>query len=330
MSFINTFHYNKPIQSFIKKTSTAASQNQAYNPLANVFYAAGGTSGTEPINIFDADSLQLIGTFNANSNRTRGIIYNPVNNRIYVQSNPLPTGITTTYVFDCTSKDLVDTIPSFASNVRYRGLATPDYTYIPFGSTGTGGATTGGFYKIHTTTGVVTKVNHGRGWGQTCAWDSSRNRLWMPIQDNTYNYLMIYDLNTDTVVYTSTSEGRTNPPFYGFTSAVNMYDPINDVVYMTEEYSGTLYKLNAATGARISSASMGSDTEPGYSIAFNNDYSEIYTTCSTKFQVWDAVTMTEKYNVPIGVLGGNASVIKRKDGSLVFINSSGLYEPIIN
>jgi len=329
MSFINTFHYNKQIQSFVKKTSAAASQNQSYNPTANVFYAAGGINGTEPINIFDANSLQLIGTFNANSNRTRGIIYNPADNRIYVQSNPSGGG-GVTLIFDCATKDLVGNIPAETTWVRYRGLATPDYTFIPYGNTGTGGANAYGFYKISTSTGVITKIQHGGGWGQTCAWDSSRNRLWIPIQDASYNYLMIYDLNTNAVVYTSTNEGTTNPPFYGFTSAVNTYDPINDVVYMTEEYSGTLYKLNAATGARISSASMGADTAPGFSIAFNDDRSEIYTTCSTKFQVWDAATMTEKYNVPVGNLGGNASVIKRKDGSLVCINGSGFFEPVIN
>ena len=329
MSFINTFHYNKPIQSFVKKTSASASQNQAYNPTANVFYTAAGTSGADPINIFDADTLQLVGTFNSDSNRTRGILYNPANNRIYVQSTPagLPT---ITYVFDCTTKNLVDTIPSYSLEVRYRGIATPDYTYIPFGSFAPGGATAGGFFKISTTTGVVTKISHGGSWGQTCAWDSSRNRLWLPLQDASNNYLMIYDLNTNTVVYTSANEGTVNPPFYGFTSAVNAYDEINDVVYMSEEYSGTLYKLNATTGVRIASASMGSSTSPGYSIAFNDDKSEIYSTCTTKFQVWDAATMTEKYNVPVGNLGGTASVIKRKDGSLICINGSGFFEPVIN
>jgi hypothetical protein len=99
---------------------------------------------------------------------------------------------------------------------------------------------------------------------------------------------------------------------------------------MTEEYSGTLYKLNAATGARISSASMAADTNPGFSIAFNDDYSEIHTICSTKYQIWNAASMTEKYSVLIGPIGGNASIMKRKDGSFVFINGNGLFEPIVN
>ena len=329
MSFINTFHYNKQIQSFVLKKSINANQNQSYNPTANVFYAAGGTNGSEPINIFDADSLQLIGTFNANSNRTRGIIYNPADNRIYVQSNPSGQG-GVTYIFDCATKDLVGTIPAESTYIRYRGIATPEYTFIPYGNTGTGGANAYGFYKISTSTGVVTKIQHGCGWAASCAWDSKRNRLWMPIQDFTYNYLLIFDLNTNTIAYTSTNEGHGEPPYYAFTAVVNPYDEINDVVYMIEEYSGTLYKLNAATGARISSASMGSSTSPGYSIAFNDDKSEIYSTCTTKFQVWDAATMTEKYNVPVGNLGGTASVIKRKDGSLICINGSGLFEPVIN
>ena len=327
MSFINTFHYNKRIDSFVQRTSAAVGQNQSYNPTANVFYAASGTNGVDPINIFDADTLQLVGTFNSNSNRTRGILYNPADNRIYVQSNPSgQAGIT--YIFDCTTKDLVNTIPSVWPTVRYRGIATPEYTFIPYGQSG--GGSVGGFYKISTSTGVVTNVAHGYGWGQTCAWDSSRNRLWIPLQDTGYNYLMIYDLNTDTVAYTSTDEGATNPPFYGFSAAVNAYDPINDVMYMVEEHSGTLYKLNAATGARIGSVAMASSTSPSYAIAYNDDRSEIYTTCTTKFQVWDAATMTEKYNVPVGNLGGIASVIKRKDGSLVCINGSGLFEPVIN
>lgn len=330
MSFINTFHYNKPVQSFVQKVSVNASQNQAYNPVANVLYTAGGVAGAEPINIYDANSLQNVGTFLTSSDRTRGIIYNPYNNRIYVQSNPLPTGITTTFIYDCSTLQRVGTIPSDGVNARYRGLATPDYTFIPYGTGGNSMRFSGGFYKINNVTGVVDKIGHGGGWGQTCAWDSYRNRLWIPCQSTIYNYLLIYDLNTNTTVFQSTNEGKTNPPFYGFMSTINAYDEINDVVYMSEEYSGTLYKLNAETGARISSASMGADTQPGYSIAFNDDKSEIYSTCSTKFQVWDAATLTEKYSIPIGSLGGNASVIKRKDGSLAFINNNGLFEPIIN
>ena len=330
MSFINTFHYNKPVQSFVKKSSVNAQQNQNYNPTANVFYAAAGTTGVDPINIFDADTLQLVGTFATASERTRGILYNPYNNRIYVQSTPASIGITATYIYDCTTLQRVGSIPATTFNSRYRGLVTPNYTFIPYGTPGTNMRYSAGFYKIDNTTNEVTNVMHGGGWGQTCAWDSKRNRLWIPCQSTAYNYILIYDLNTNTTVFQSADEGRTNPPFYGFPSAVNSYDPINDVVYMTEEYSGTLYKLNAATGARISSASMASDTSPGFSIAFNDDYSEIYTICSTKFQTWDAFTMKEKYNVPIGPIGGNASVIKRKDGSFVVINGNGLFEPVIN
>ena len=326
MIFLDTLQYNKRIDSFVQRTATGAGYT-AYNPTANVFYTAAGTSGVDPIKIFDADTLQQIGTFNSDSNRTRGILYNPANNRIYVQSTPsgLPT---TTYVFDCTTKNLVDTIPSYSLEVRYRGTTTPDYTYIPFGSSG--GTTTGGFFKISTTTGVVTKISHGGGWGQTCAWDSSRNRLWIPLQDLGYNYLMIYDLNTDTVAYTSTDEGATNPPFYGFSATGNAYDPINDVVYMVEEYSGTLYKLNAATGARIGSVAMASSTSPSLAIAFNDDRSEIMTTCSTRFQVWNAATLTEKYSLDTTPIGGKASVMRRKDGSIVLINGNGLYDAVVN
>ena len=43
MNRINTFHYNKQIQSFVLKKSINANQNQSYNPTANVFYAAAGT-----------------------------------------------------------------------------------------------------------------------------------------------------------------------------------------------------------------------------------------------------------------------------------------------
>jgi hypothetical protein len=329
MSFVNTFRFDTTIQSFVRRTAINASQNQAYNPTDNVFYAAAGINATEPINIFDANSLQLIGTFNANSNRTRGIIYNPVNNRIYVQSNPSGGG-GVTLIFDCATKNLVETIPAETTWIRYRGIATPDYTFIPYGNTGTGGANAYGFYKISTSTNVVTKIQHGCGWGQTCAWDSLRNRLWIPIQDASYNYLLIFDLNTNTIAYTSPNTGTTNPPFYGFPSAQNAYDPFHDVVYMIEEYSGTVYKLNAATGARISNVVLPTGgAAPAYACAFSNDYTELYITSFTSFCTIDTATMTITNTVASGGMGF-ASVMKKANGAFVFINNNGLYDPIVN
>ena len=329
MSFINTFQYNKPIQSFIKKIGSNCS-TISYNPTSNIIYSVAGASGDDPITAYNGGTLQPIATFLTSSNRTRGSLFNKYNNKLYINSTPSATGITTTLIYDCTTLQQVSTIASVWPNTRYRGTVTPDYTFIPYGTPGTTYQSAGGFYKINNITNEVTNVSHGGGWGQTCAWDSRRNRLWIPCQASTYNYILVYDLNTNTTAFRTTNEGRINPPFYGFPSTINGYDPINDVMYIMEEYSGKVYKLNAETGAIISNITMASAAAVFAFFEFNDDYSELYTTCTTKFHVWDTATMTEKYSVPIGALGGVTTVLKRKDGSLVFANGSGLFEPIIN
>lgn len=329
MIFINSFQHNKPFYSAVQRSSVDCG-NVAYDSAKNILYYVTGNAVNTQVSFLDMNTMQVLGTFPHTVNRVRGIIYNPADNQLYV--NFLVPGEFgySTHIYDCNTLALVNTIPMTIYDARFRGLATPEYTYIPYGGISGGQSTTGGFVKISTSTGAVTMVNHGGGWGQTCAWDSNRNRLWIPLTGNYYNYLKIYDLNTNTTFYNSADDGTYNPPFYGFSSITNSYDPVNDVMYMMEEYGGIIYKLNAATGARITSGSLGSEARTYGTFNFNSDYSELYITCVNEIQAWDTATMTKKYSILNTIPSIYSSVMVRKDSVKFLTNGNGIYELVVN